>query len=360
MKSILFRVDSSPDIGIGHIIRCLSLADSLKRKGVNSQFICRSHIGSLHRLISDKGYKVHLLPGQNTTIIADTNDTPTKYETWLGTSPCNDAHETIDIILKLPEQVDTLCLDHYGINQEWCELIRPYAKRLLAIDDLANRFLDCDWILNQSPQAIPSDYHCLTPKQCLKLVGAQFALVNSDIYAFRTASLARKKRDKVSTALIAFGGGDPDNYSEKSALIARNLGYNALIIATEAFPYLSQLEQLSRSDNKVELHINISPTQVGKLISDSDIAFGAAGGGALERCCLGLPTFTLLTAKNQTEQFNALLNANAIIPLEQDKLQSNTIKKILKNIHLNQVTKAAAELIDGEGINRVVRAITNE
>lgn len=360
MNIILFRVDSNPTIGIGHVIRCLTLADALKEQGIKSVFICRPHHKSLHPLISDKGYDTHLLSSPKQQAKRDTTRGEGDYTTWLGTDPISDANETSDIIKRLPHPIDILCIDHYGINQDWCELIRPFTKKIITIDDLANRALDCDLIINQSPQATELQYRAIVPDYCLTLAGAEFALINPDIYTSRANALKRRKENTISTALIAFGGGDPDNFSEKSALIARDLGYTVHIIASHAFPYVSQLRQLSQLNRNIELHINISPRNVGKLITQADIAFGAAGGGALERCCLGLPTITLVTASNQTAQFNALKDANAIIPIEADNLQSDTIKKLLKRTSLDQVSKAAAELIDGEGINRVVKAITHE
>ena len=58
---VLFRTDASIQIGIGHVMRCLTLADALTTKGAQCEFICREHTGNLIEHIHSKGYNVHSL-----------------------------------------------------------------------------------------------------------------------------------------------------------------------------------------------------------------------------------------------------------------------------------------------------------
>lgn len=59
---IAFRADASLQIGTGHVMRCLTLADALAASGADCQFICRTHEGNLIEFIRGKGYIAHALP----------------------------------------------------------------------------------------------------------------------------------------------------------------------------------------------------------------------------------------------------------------------------------------------------------
>ena len=63
--NILIRTDASTNIGTGHVMRCLTLADELRQKGTDINFICREEPGNLISYIEDRGYKVHQMPGEN-------------------------------------------------------------------------------------------------------------------------------------------------------------------------------------------------------------------------------------------------------------------------------------------------------
>lgn len=56
---VIFRADASIDVGAGHVMRCLTLADALKAEGAECEFICRAHPGNLINLIRSKNYPVH-------------------------------------------------------------------------------------------------------------------------------------------------------------------------------------------------------------------------------------------------------------------------------------------------------------
>ncbi len=53
---IIFRVDASIEMGTGHVMRCLTLADALKEQSAECHFICREHLGHLNALITERGH----------------------------------------------------------------------------------------------------------------------------------------------------------------------------------------------------------------------------------------------------------------------------------------------------------------
>lgn len=88
---IFFRVDASLCMGIGHLMRCLTLADALCKRGAQVRFICREHKGHLIDQIRHKAIPVTVLP---VPVITDTSGNE-DYEAWLGVSQADDAKESI-------------------------------------------------------------------------------------------------------------------------------------------------------------------------------------------------------------------------------------------------------------------------
>src|SRR5712692_6485273 len=60
--NVAFRTDASMTIGHGHIMRCLTLAETLREHGAAVLFVCREHNGHLCALIEERGFTVSRLP----------------------------------------------------------------------------------------------------------------------------------------------------------------------------------------------------------------------------------------------------------------------------------------------------------
>mgnify|MGYP003332874905 FL=1 len=140
--NIAFRVDSSIQIGIGHTMRCLSLADQI-RKANKIFFIIRLLDGSLEGLIKDRGYKVILLPNIEQKIVKgriESKPILSNENYW-----SQDANDTKGVIED--KKLDWLIVDHYGFDYRWHKIINKFTKKLMVIDDLANRKLLCNVLL---------------------------------------------------------------------------------------------------------------------------------------------------------------------------------------------------------------------
>lgn len=142
---VVFRVDASNRMGIGHLMRCLTLAEVLRGRGAQIRFICREHAGNLIGYLGQKAIPVAILPALDSgkPIHAEEN-----YAVWLGASQEEDAIQTIEALEG--EIPDWLVVDHYGLDAEWERRLRPHANQLMVIDDLANRSHDCNVLLDQN------------------------------------------------------------------------------------------------------------------------------------------------------------------------------------------------------------------
>jgi len=142
--NVVFRVDASVRIGTDHFIRCLTLAELLRKRGVQVRFISRELAGNLFPLLRQKAMPVTVLPAPTM------NDTTTSedYADSLGVTQDKDAVQTIEALRG--GRPDWLVVDHYGLACEGEQRLRPYVNKLTVIDDLANRYHDCDLLLNQN------------------------------------------------------------------------------------------------------------------------------------------------------------------------------------------------------------------
>ena len=171
MMKVVFRTDASLQMGTGHVMRCLTLADSLTDQGAECQFICREHPGNLISYLRDKGYGVLALP---VTTNNENLDCDLAHASWLGSRQDEDAEQCVPLL----EQIhpDWLIVDHYALDHHWESALRPYYKKLMVIDDLADRQHDSDLLLDQTFGRAATDYRSLVPKACQLRCGSQYAL----------------------------------------------------------------------------------------------------------------------------------------------------------------------------------------
>jgi len=217
---IFVRADASVQIGTGHVMRCLTLADELRGRDAEIVFVCREFAGNLCGYIEEKGYVVHRLP------VSDAPDqgvgADLKHAAWLGADWQTDGGQVEEIIKRLAAPLDWLIVDHYALDERWEEYLRPYVKKIMVIDDLADRAHDCDLLLDQNfYENLESRYDGLVSAWCKKLLGPKYALLRPE---FREARKNLRKRDgHVKRIMIFFGGSDPANETTKALEAIRML-----------------------------------------------------------------------------------------------------------------------------------------
>ncbi|MCI5190556.1 MAG: UDP-2,4-diacetamido-2,4,6-trideoxy-beta-L-altropyranose hydrolase [Candidatus Electrothrix sp. AS4_5] len=358
---IAFRTDASLQIGTGHVMRCLTLAETLKAKGTQCHFICREHSGNLIEQIKQRGFIVKILPIIAEEMVSDdsTSTVHSEYASWLGADWETDAAQTKGIV---GETVyDWLIVDHYALDQRWEKALRSRYRRLMVIDDLADRSHDCDFLLDQNLGRNKSHYHHLVPENCTVLTGPHYALLRPEFAAFRDYSLQRRTNPELKHLLISMGGVDQINATGRvlEAIKACALPDDLLVtvVMGSNAPWLSQVETLAEQlPQPTKVMVNVH--NMAQLMADSDLAIGAAGSTSWERCCLGIPSIIFVLAENQQLIANSLQSAGAIKVLPVNS-GVNYLGKIIEKIVCNfdecaEMSVAAALITDGNGTNKVV------
>jgi UDP-2,4-diacetamido-2,4,6-trideoxy-beta-L-altropyranose hydrolase len=350
---VVFRVDASAQIGIGHFMRCLTLAESLSERGLQLRFICREHAGNLIALLQQKAIPVTVL----TAPIV--NDTPASddYAAWLGATQAEDAEQTIEALNG--QKPDWLVVDHYGLGVEWEQGLRPHVNNLLVIDDLANRRHDCDVLLDQNYAAKSEQrYAGLVSETCITLLGPRYALLRPEYRAYRKTMGTRDGH--VKRVLVFFGGTDPQNLTGMAlkALSQPELKHLRVDVVVGANnPHRKSIEQQVLHRQHATMYE--SRPHLADLMAQADIALGAGGATTWERMCLGLPTVVVAIAENQIPAAEALaakqliLYAGKTLAVSANNLSKEITALISNASQLIALSEQNKLMVDGFGAMRI-------
>jgi UDP-2,4-diacetamido-2,4,6-trideoxy-beta-L-altropyranose hydrolase len=349
---VAFRADASLQIGTGHVMRCLTLADALRAKGAQCTFLCREHPGDLIGHIERLGYKVHRLH------MTDDIDLDLAHSAWLGATKMQDIHACEPLLSTL--RPDWLVVDHYALDVCWESRLAKHCGSVMVIDDLADRVHDCRLLLDQNFGRNVADYINRAPSDCTLLCGSSYALLRPEFSLCRPFSLQRRSEFTLKKLLITMGGIDQENVTAKVMVALRNcplpVDCEITVVMGQMAPWLKDVEVLaSQMPWLTQVHTGVK--NMANLMTGSDLAIGAAGSTSWERCCLGLPSVLVVVAENQASIAAALSEAHAAIQVELSDLSAFLPLALtcqLDQSRLKLMSEAARQICDGEGTTRVV------
>lgn len=265
---ILFRVDSSFQMGTGHIYRCLHLAQKIKTlsSSLRIVFLCANLPGNIHEKISTAGFELLLL---------------------------GPSDRDFDKVNEL--KPSWLIIDHYGIGLEWERKIHASIKKFV-IDDLVREHL-CDVILDQNYWQGLDPYTGKVPRHCIRYVGPQYSLLSAAI----KAKFYEKPKDAFKV-VVFFGGADSRNdlfkfYQGLSG--ASELLQAAIQVKLVALKSHSNIHQIQGLSSSQSIDVMIEPANWLELLSQSHFYIGSGGTVTWERMCIGTPGAVISVAENQ-------------------------------------------------------------
>jgi len=274
----LFLADAGPEVGGGHVMRCLTLARVLVERGAECAFVeSRAAAPILRRF----GW-----PGQ----------------TLLAMIGAEDLGGLLSFAAGLADRFrpELIVIDHYGVSAEHETPLRIDGRRLLVIDDLADRRHDCDLLADPGFARRRDAYEPLISARTTTLLGPSYAFVRPEFAAARQRALSRRaKHEPVRRALVALGLTDLGGVTQRVVrALAPRLGEARLdvVIGGEA-PSREALARLAHRDRRIHLHVDTA--EMASLMADADIAVGAGGSSVWERATVGLPSLTVVLAENQ-------------------------------------------------------------
>lgn len=373
---IAFRVDASLQIGSGHVMRCLTLADALRAKGAQCHFISRAHPGHLMDIIGQRGYRVSALaaPVQQVQAAIESGSSTEQdrqsnqlhkpaHAGWLGSNWETDAQETAAVLTSL--QLDWLVVDHYALDQRWEDALATHCRQLLVVDDLADRPHRCNLLLDQNLGRQPQDYMGLVTTHCQMLTGPHYALLRPEFAALRPYSLQRRQaQPALRRLLITMGGVDQSNATGQVLQALKTCALpqacRISVVMGLTAPWLQNVRELAaQMPWPTEVVVNVN--DMAQRMADSDLAIGAAGSTSWERCCLGVPTLMVVLAENQQPGAQAMEAAHAarLIGAVSDIAAQLplAVAELSESERYSGMSLAASTVTNGRGVEKVLSAM---
>jgi UDP-2,4-diacetamido-2,4,6-trideoxy-beta-L-altropyranose hydrolase len=357
---VVFRTDSSELIGTGHVMRCLTLAERLRADGAAASFVCRDFSQGGEMQIKSRGFDVYSLPFLSSDSIHA--ESLRGYDKWLAVDWERDARETIQALRHI-DHPDWLVVDHYALDEKWESTVRPYAERLLAIDDIANRIHDCNVLLDHNYGHTDNRYDVLVSPKCKKLLGSRYALLRDEFVEARR--LLQPREGYIEQILIFYGGADPKNDTIKALKAVGSLDKLAPrvdVVVGTANKHKDEIVSIASGMSRVTIHMDVA--RMSDLMTGADVCLGAAGTTSWERCCLGLPTLMTAVAENQISIAEAIDQAGAGSYLGESAIVTQSlIKGAIEDLAISPrgltgMSQCAMSLVDGLGVQRVYEIMT--
>ncbi len=377
--SFVFRCDGSTQIGMGHVMRCRTLALALRESGHRVHFVMRDLPGHATKTISAAGFDMHLIRKQpqgshsdslnlhGLPSVHDSHGSPhygddRPYEDSITTELSRfDLDATLGIARKA--QADWILVDHYGASPEWIEGLRHEKVRIALIDDMADRDLTAaDWILNQNLNASNLSY--TVRPECTILTGPRYALLRPEFYGWRQR-LLRDFSPNNRRILITLGGGETSplcaEILDALSRIRHPLSIRCILGGTHTVP--AKVVQETRATHELQILHHVY--DMAEQMAWADLSINAGGSTCWELCCLGVPMILLVTSKDQQliasslEQNGCGRNLGKWDPMTSPSRLLNTTEALLGDDERRALMSSnASDLVDGLGARRVAESLT--
>jgi UDP-2,4-diacetamido-2,4,6-trideoxy-beta-L-altropyranose hydrolase len=271
--NVLFRVDSSFKIGLGHLMRCLVLADQYKEDNVF--FATQNLRGNINQKIIDKGYNLITLTDRSVDgLIQRINDL----------------------------NINMVVFDHYDIDSDFEKEVKNLSGvKILSIDDIYKKHY-CDILLNHNIYAEVSKYKGLVPDFCELRCGKKYTLIRNEFKNIKLKNKSQCKDKKI--IFLCLGGTDLSNISLNILKILTNIDDIIVNVATTSSnKNIKKLLDFSKQHKNINICIDYN---IAELMSKSDIAIISPSVIVHEVMALKLRFIAVMTQDNQKIMYEFL------------------------------------------------------
>jgi UDP-2,4-diacetamido-2,4,6-trideoxy-beta-L-altropyranose hydrolase len=310
-NDLLIRADGSTEIGLGHLVRCMSLAQILE-EDYNIEFVCKQIPEKIEHELKKETFRL------------------------------NKIEDDSSFLDSLNSEI-TVVLDGYHFDLQYQKKIKQSGSKLVIIDDLHSHKFHADLIINHAPGVTENDYSA-EPYTKFAL-GPDYALLRSSF--LQVAKKDRKARDN-SSIFICFGGSDVKNLTQSVYEVVCNFDQfkKINIVTGSAYKFHNQILKHVSKDDKVKYHHAIDEEMMLELMLTSGIAFVPCSGILFEALASGNICISGIYNDNQQEVYKGFKSLNAII--DSGTFKKEQIEQSIKQINDFQIKK----VIDGKSPER--------
>ena len=249
--SVLFRVDAGLRIGQGHISRCFSLALLLKTKGVEVSFLMAECSRSWEDKLTECGFSVGII----------------------------ETNQHLFEVTRPLKKYEWVVIDHYDLGFVDHEKFYKIAKKVLIIDDLANRQYCCDVLIDPSIIASHEVYQKLVPIHAKIFLGGDYILFSDKI--LKAKEKLRPKDALHNKCHISLG-----SFQKPLAVFdSLNLINYGLKGAMNFFAVSADIQEAKKIEEAFKQNVTLldHPSNIHNSLIECNISWGAPGHMTWER-----------------------------------------------------------------------------
>lgn len=333
-KRILIRVDGSHEIGMGHVVHCLAVADELKARASAEVLFVTREAPECISLIKKGGYDVATLSPKSSA----------KEET----------EEVLSILMDF--KPDLVVNDILDTSEEYAEKISKLTK-VVDLDDNGAGSACADKVIFTT---VRPKGHNLDNPNCIP--GPGYVILRRPFMELRQEKFERKISEKVKNILVCMGGSDPSDLTPKvlKALDALDEGMSVAVVIGPAYSSISTIEDVaSRSKHDVKIRSNLNAGEMLDLMLGSDIGIASSGTISWEMATTGLPMVALCQSKVELEDVR-ISDYELAIHLGMggevsEQTITSSVEQLMRDKELREkLSREGIMVVNGDGLKRIV------
>ncbi|MCK4793603.1 MAG: UDP-2,4-diacetamido-2,4,6-trideoxy-beta-L-altropyranose hydrolase [Desulfobacteraceae bacterium] len=337
-KHLVIRADAGAEMGIGHLMRCLALAQAWKDAGGRVIFITACNSEGLLQRLREEEFDIHVLA-----------DSHPGSGDWNHTEGILAAHPDAWVVL-----------DGYHFNEVYQQRVKDAGHRLLVIDDMAHlKHYYADIVLNQNLLAEQLHYSC-APYTHL-LLGTQYVLLRREFLSWK--DWKRDIPEVAQRVLVTLGGGDPENHTLKVIQALQEVdvpSLEATVVIGASNPHADVL-QAAAEQSRIPISLISDAKNMPELMAWADVSVSTAGSTVWELMFMALPSVLLVVAENQLSAARGLRSFSETIKISDAWDQTHftqRLSRLMVNIKLREdMSTVGRSVVDGSGASRVIASI---
>lgn len=350
---VVIRADANSKIGMGHVMRCLSVADALLKRGEEVLFVTADDTPV--PLLTKKGIPYCVLHTDYADMEAELP------ELWEVLRELPQGAESPDAAL--PQKNTSILVDSYYVTEKYLAALK---KRITTIymDDIYAFSYPVDMLINYNIYGEEMGYEKDAAFADTKLLlGTEYVPLREEF------SAGEQQRTAANCGILITTGGS-DSFNLAGQLLTEAMKYDALkekeyhVVSGSLNPHIGELQALAQKHENIHIHCNV--TNMAELMAESKVALSAGGSTLYELCAMGVPVIAFSFAENQERLVQTFVKRGIAqyggnYRTDGNKMIQNTIaglETLLEDENLRtEYREKARTLVDGKGADRIAEAI---
>ncbi len=344
---LLIRADATKIIGVGHVMRCLALAQAWRGRGGQVVFVSHCDSEGIKKRINEDGFD----------LVSIESPHPDRADVRLTLEILHSYHEGAG------RQVCCwLVTDGPHFDAAFHLSIKDAGYDLMVVDDLNNQTCyNADIVLNQNLNAEIIRYSHRGDARLL--LGIKYVMLREEILKYR--NWKRKIPDQATKILVTLGGADTDNATWNVISALRWLDCDNVKIKVVIGPVNTRMAcyHSAIADLSYDVELLYAVDNMSELIKWADMSIICAGGTLWECLFMRCPIISFAVNAVQHDILQSLNDKDVIMYMGyvknvEDKKVGESIEGMLYSSRLRtKLSNNGGEMIDGDGVSRIVDAM---